>query len=309
MRRQASVCIGLFLWFFSVTSAFAQPGRILHSEGPSRIAVVAATPAERLTLQRGTSVVWSATGLRFAPWGHDAPLRLNEAGLTGLAFTGWSGGDGCCWVTHVFARAATGVVHAGTFNLGRVPLAERRLQQPGDTVIRVPDAVFDAWDGSLLGRSISPAVPLRWDGHRLIPDDTAMRLTPAQALGSHACGVSTLAGPAGRFASPEAAVAALRAATWARRGVVGESVSARSEAARLVACLVYGGQARAGRDLLRAAWPSNDRAGLLATERQLVARLACSGFGDTLRAVNRSDAPFLGGRCARNGRDFSLLRD
>ena len=311
------LAILLALWLVPAAETAAQPLRSLASEGPSRLLVRPEGRGERLVLARNGQRLWSARDQRFAIWREGAALRLGDGAPDGIAAIGWSGGAYCCWTLHVFARTPAGLVHAGSFALGKIEPDLYQPRRPDEAFLRVPDPALDFWD-FLGGRGadISPAIPLRWNGRRLVADAARMRQGAAEALSGAACdrpldpaALAEARGgpvPAIRHASPEAAAASLRGADWSRHPPAWPLAPA-TEAARLAACLIYAGQAEAARGLLLAAFPEPEAARRVATERQLTARLACSRHVATLRAINGPGAPFLMGRCRPDGRDSGAV--
>lgn len=307
------LAILLVLWLVPSRETVAQPLRSLASEGSSRLLARPHGLGERLVLARNGQAIWSTRDQRFALWRDGAALHLGPGGPEGIAVIGWSGGAYCCWTLHVFARTAAGLAHAGSFGLGKIEPSLYQPQRPGEAVLRVPDPALDFWD-FLGGRGadISPAIPLRWDGRRLVADSARMRQSAAESLSGPACdrpldpaavarardGADT-ADTELRYASPAAAATALRGADWSRHPPA-RPLAPATEAARLAACLVFTGQAQAARALLQDAFPETEAMRRIATERQLTARLACSRHVATLRAINGADAPFLAGRCRRD---------
>lgn len=241
-----------------------------------------------LRLRRSGRVVWQARSRGFEPM----PALRGEPQI--FAFSGWSGGAYCCWTLEAFIETPRGITHAGSVALGKRSPERIRLQREGETAIRVADAAHDFWDyiGSL-GADIGPPVPYALDRQRLTPDTAAMRQTPEAAIGL-AC--APLWNPEGfpngppatpRYPSLAGAAATLRAADWSRFQP-GQPHPA-TEAARLMLCLIYAGQAAAVPQIL-AAFPEDQAALRTATERQIAARIACSPLAPTLRRLNPENA-------------------
>lgn len=306
-----SVLITLFFCLFSLNEASAQPRRTLHAAGPAGSLVAApAGQGEALRLVRAGQTIWQARDQRFEPFREGVPIPLG-GGETAIGITGWSGGAYCCWTLHLFRGGPQGLAHIASLPLGKREPDVLRLAPPGHQGIILADAEFDFWDApASRAANLHPAVPLRWTGQRLEPDQAAMRRPVAAALGT-AC-VETAAPEdlpppeqnVTTYPGLDAAIVALRAGDWSIRH--GNGTHPGVEAARLAACLVYSGHAGEARRLLREAWPAG-AAGLAETERQLAARLACSPFVAAVRAVNAPGAPYLGGRCNRNGADQTAL--
>lgn len=306
-----SLLIALIFCFFSLGEASAQPRRTLHDAGAAgRLVAAPAGMGEALRLQRGGQTLWQSRDQRFEPFRDGAPIPIG-GGQSAIGITGWSGGAYCCWTLHLFRRGAGGLAHIASLPLGKREPDVLRLAPPGHDAIVLADAGFDFWEApASRAANLHPSVPLRWSGRALEPDRAAMRRPVAAALGT-AC-VETAAPEdmpppeqhVTTYASPEAAIAALRARDWSTRG--GEAPHPGVEAARLAACLVYSGHAAEARRLLREAWPAGVP-GLPETERQLAARLACSPFAGAVRAINAPGAPFIGARCNRNGADQTAV--
>jgi hypothetical protein len=303
--------IALIFCFFSLAEASAQPRRTLHDAGPAgRIVAAPAGMGEALRLQRGGQTLWQARDQRFEPFRDGAAIPIG-GGQTAIGFTGWTGGAYCCWTLHLFRRGPQGLTHIASLRLGKREPDVLRLAPPGHDGIILADAEFDFWEApASLAANLHPAVPLRWTGRALEPDRAAMRRPVAAALGT-ACletavpeGVPPPEQRVTTYASPEAAIAALRARDWTVRG--GREAHPGVEAARLAACLVYSGHAAEARRLLREAWPAGEP-GLSETERQVAARLACSPFAAAVRAINPPGAPYLGARCNRTGADQTAV--
>ncbi len=303
--------IALFLCLFSAGDATAQARRTLHAAGAAGSLV--ATPAgqgEALRLVRAGQTIWQARDQLFEPFRDGAPIPIG-GGETAIGITGWTGGAYCCWTLHLFRRGPQGLAHIASLPLGKREPDVLRLAPPGHNGIVLADAGFDFWEApGSLAANLHPAVPLRWTGRALEPDQAAMRRPVAAALGTACLETTVLEDfppPEERvtsYPSLEAAIAALRAGDWSIRH--GRGTHPGVEAARLAACLIYSGHAGEARRLLREAWPAG-APGLAETERQLTARLACSSFVAAVRAVNPPGAPYLGARCTRNGADQTAV--
>jgi len=306
-----SAVIYLFLWLFSPGEVSAQPRRTLLEAGAAGRVVAApgATDGEVLRLTRGGRRLWQARAQRFEPFRADAPVPIG-GDATAIGITGWTGGAYCCWTLHLFRQGTDGLAHLASLPLGKRDPEEIRLSPPGGPAILLPDAAFDFWEAPVSrAADLSPTIPFRWTGRALEPDVAAMRRPLAAALGTACVDMPAPEGqppPEQRLATyPDvaAAIAALRSADWTAGS---DRRHPGVEAARLAACLIYAGHAAEAQRLLRAAWPEG-APGLAETGRQIAARLACSPFVAAVRAANAAGAPFLGGRCQRNGRDQTAV--
>jgi hypothetical protein len=300
-----ALSILLFLWFFSLHEASAQPRRTLLDAGAAgRVVVAPQGMGEELRLTRGARTLFRTRAQRFASFRDGAVVPIGD-GATAIGITGWTGGAYCCWTLHLFRQGPDGLAHIASLPLGKRDPDEIRLAPPGGPALQLADAGFDFWEApASLAADLHPTIPFRWTGRALEPDVAAMRRPVAAALGT-AC--VEMAAPEDfpppeqritTYAGFDAAVSALRAQDWRRPGRRHPGV----EAARLAACLVYAGHAAEARRLLREAWPA-DAPGLAETERQLTARIACSPFAAAVRAANAPGAPLLGGRCQPEGPD------
>jgi hypothetical protein len=305
-----AIVITLFLQFFLVQEASAQPRRTLLDEGAAgRVVAAPQGQGEALRLRREGRTVWQARDQRFTLFRDGAPVPIGD-GQAAIGITGWSGGAYCCWTLHLFRRGPSGLDHIASLPLGKREPDVLRLAPPGAAGIRLADAAFDFWEApASLASDLHPTIPFRWNGRALEPDLAAMRRPVAEALGT-AC--ADMAAPddlpppeerIARYPDLDAAIAALRARDWRRPA---DQPHPGVEAARLAACLIYAGHAGEAARLLREAWPADIR-GRAETERQLAARLACSPFAAAVRAVNAPRAPFTTGRCQRNGPDQTAV--
>ncbi len=300
----------LILWFLSPHDVAAQPRRTLLDAGSAgRVAAVPQGMGEALRLTRNGQVVWQARAQRFAPFRDGAAIPIGD-GATAIGITGWTGGAYCCWTLHLFRRGPAGLVHLASLPLGKREPDIIRLAPPGGPAIQVADAGFDFWEAPVsLATDLHPTVPFRWTGRALEPDIAAMRRPVSAALGTACVDMAASEdhpAPEQRvttYADLDAAVAALRARDWT---VGGGGRHPGVEAARLAACLVFSGHAAEAQRLLRDAWPAGSP-GLVETERQLAARLACSPFIGAVRAANAPRAPYLTGRCVPNGADQTAV--
>jgi hypothetical protein len=306
---KAFAAIILFLWIFSSADAVAQPRRTLLDAGAAGQVVAAPQGmGEALRLRRNGQTVWQARAQRFAPFRDGTPIDLG-GGVTAIGITGWTGGAYCCWTLHLFRQGPAGLAHIASLPLGKREPDIIRLTPPGGPPVRIADAGFDFWEAPVsLAADLHPTIPFRWTGRALEPDVAAMRRTIREALGTACADMTMLEDrppPEQRittYPDLDAAVAALRGQDWTVRGGRHPGV----EAARLATCLIYSGHAAEAQRLLRAVWPAGVP-GLAETERQVAARLACSPFIAAVRAANAAGAPFLGGRCAPEGRDQTAV--
>lgn len=306
--KPASLLIILFFWIFASADALAQPRRSLLESGAAGRIIAApdhATGGEVLRLLRDGRRLWTARAQRFEPFRDGAPVPIGPD-ATAIGITGWTGGAYCCWTLHLVRPVEGRLAHVASLPLGKREPGILRLVPPGATTIRLADAEFDFWEvPASLATDLHPTIPFRWTGRRLEPDRDAMRRPVEEALGT-ACADMTapedMPPPERRIATyPDigTAIAALRSRDWSTQPGA-RTPHPGVEAARLAACLIYAGHAGEARRLLHEAWPDG-QPGLAETERQLTARLACSPFAAAVRAVNAAGAPFLGGRCDRDG--------
>jgi hypothetical protein len=299
----------LSVWFISPSEASAQPRRTLHDGGAAgRITAAPQGTGEVLRLTRGGQAIFEIRAQRFEPFPGGGTIGV-APGVEAIAITGWTGGAYCCWTLHLFHPSPQGVAHVASLPLGKREPDLVRLAPPGESTLRLADAAFDFWDApSGRATDLHPTIPLRWTGRALLPDAGAMRRPVAAALGT-AC--ADMAAPDGMpppdqrittYADMPAAIAALRARDWSARRGVHPGV----EAARLAACLVYAGHAAEAQALLRAAWPEG-APGLVETERQLAARIACSPYAGAVRAANPPRSPYTTAPCRPNGPDQTAV--
>jgi hypothetical protein len=259
---------------------------------------------EELRLTRNGRTLWKTRTQRFSAFRDGAPVPVG-GGATAIGIIGWTGGAYCCWTLHLFHQGAGGLARIASLPLGKRDPDEIRLTPPGGPAIQLADAGFDFWEAPVsLAADLHPTIPFHWSGRALEPDIAAMRRPVAAALGTACVEMAApedLPPPEQRittYADPDAVLAALRRQDW-------HSPTGRHpgvEAARLAACLIYAGHAAEAQRLLRAAWPT-DVPGLAETERQIVARIACSPFAAAVRAANAPGAPLLGGNCRPDGPD------
>lgn len=301
----------LAFWFFPARETVAQPRRILLDAGAAGqvVAVPQRTAGnEVLRLSRDGRRVWSTRAQRFEPFRDGAPVLI-APGETAIGITGWTGGAYCCWTLHLFRRGDSGLAHVASLPLGKREPGIVRLVPPGAAAIRLADAALDFWEApASLAADLHPTIPFRWTGRVLEPDRDAMRRPLAAMLGTACADMSApddMPPPEQRIATyPDipSAIAALRARNWSVRRDRHPGV----EAARLAACLVYGGHATEARRLLHEAWPEAEP-GLAETERQLAARIACSPFAAAVRAINAPRAPYVAAPCRPNGPDQTAV--